>query len=190
MREASGVPIRGYSVTLPPYDSGDPLSDNKNFSPDARSLGILNVKFITSEFDLHSNGIEEKGVYGTTRLYENLLALPRAWVQPATSQIGLDISPAQILIYKPNQIQLEAKGPGLLVLSEINYPGWKVSIDGKGEQIENVEGLLRGVKLGVGEHKILFTYYPSTVYAGLVLCGLMLVCLVGRQIYSRNAKIQ
>ncbi len=185
MKQASGVPVGGYSVTLPPFATGDPLDDNKNYSPDAIALGVLNVKFIVSNFDLHSNGLEEKGIFGTTRLYENKLLLPRAWVQPDTSPIGQNITPAQILIYTPNQIQLDAKGPGLLVLSEINYPGWNVYIDGKKREIENAAGLLRSVKLDAGEHKLLFTYTPSTVFAGLTLCGLLLALLAARQIYSR-----
>jgi Bacterial membrane protein YfhO. len=189
MEEASGVPTSGYSVTLPPYASGDPLEDNKNFTPDARSLGILNVKFIVSNFELHVNGIAEKGVFGATYLYENMLALPRAWVQPETSKIGKDVTPAQISVFEPNRIQLEAKGPGLLVLSEINYPGWNLYVDGKKQEIENVAGLLRGVKLDAGDHNILFLYFPLTVYAGLALTGLMLAFLAARIFIQRKDKI-
>src|SRR5271157_2856345 len=183
MRGASGVPTTGYSVTLPPFATGDPQTDNKNYTPDARALGILNVKYIVSNFDLHANGIEELGIFGNTRLYQNMLVLPRAWVQPVSSNIGLDIRPVQILTNKPNQIQLEASGPGLLVLSEINYPGWNVSVDGKEQKIENVMGLVRGVKLGSGQHHILFTYSPLTVYISLVISGSLLAFLAFRQFY-------
>jgi hypothetical protein len=186
MKEASGVPTSGYSVTLPAYASGNPLEDNKNFNPDARSLGILNVKFIVSNFELHINGIEAKGVFGTTHLYENMLALPRAWIQPETSKIGQDVTPAHISIFEPNLIQLAVKGPGLLVLSEINYPGWNMYVDGKRQQIENVAGLLRGVKLDAGDHNILFSYFPLTVYAGLAITGLLLAFLAARYFYSQK----
>ncbi len=57
MERASGVPQNGYSVTLPPFSSGEPHSDNAGFSPDAELLGWLNVRFVASEFDLQSEGL-------------------------------------------------------------------------------------------------------------------------------------
>ncbi|MDR3575127.1 MAG: YfhO family protein [Anaerolineaceae bacterium] len=185
MKKASGVPSTGYSVTMPPFASGMPQVDNIYFSPDANALGILNVKYIVSNFDLHANGLVEIGLFDNTHLYENQMVLPRAWVQPETSALGADISSAQILLFTPNMIRIAAQGPGVLVLSEINYPGWDVSIDGKKQAIENVDGLLRGVRLETGYHKITFAYHPWTVTVGLMLSGFLLAILVFRQSYSR-----
>jgi uncharacterized membrane protein YfhO len=75
---------------------------------------------------------------------------------------------------------VRANGPGLLVLSEIAYPGWRVFVDGNSEDMEVAEGLLRAVRLDQGVHKVEFIYRPVSVYMGLALwvIGLLLV-LVG-----------
>jgi len=44
-----------------------------------------------------------------------------------------DDSYAQIITYEPNRLVLEIKTehPAVLVVSEINYPGWVATIDGE-----------------------------------------------------------
>jgi uncharacterized membrane protein YfhO len=55
------------------------------------------------------------------------------------------------------------------VLSEIHYPGWKVTVDGKNQNIEPAYGLLRSVNLLEGDHKVVFYFQPIGVYCGLGL---------------------
>jgi len=86
----------------------------------------------------------------------------------------------------PNRISIKASGPGRLVLSEINYPGWKVFVDGNQEEIKTTYGLLRSIDLAEGSHKIEFSFQPLTVYAGLGLAVVGWV-LVSIQI-NRNKK--
>jgi uncharacterized membrane protein YfhO len=68
-----------------------------------------------------------------------------------------------------NHISVEADGPGFLVLSEIYYPGWTATIDGKSIAIIGVVGLLRGVPLDNGHHLIEFSYQPALLYVGAIL---------------------
>ena len=65
------------------------------------------------------------------------------------------------------QIRVAAEGPGLLVLSEIAYPGWQVSVDGIPSQLQTPFDLLRGVQLSPGQHEIRFSFHPAKVYRGL-----------------------
>ena len=52
MQKASGISSNGYSVTLPPFETGDPDTDNRGAVPDARLLGLLNVRFVAAQFPL------------------------------------------------------------------------------------------------------------------------------------------
>jgi hypothetical protein len=169
MEKATGVPTEGYSVTLPPFASGNPQKDNEFFVPDARRLGLLNVRYIAADYDLDSDGLNLIARFGQTRIYENEFALPRAWVQPPGSQVGSNIQPAIIEQYQPDEVDITGQGPGLLVLSEVEYPGWQVWIDGKPGQMVTVAGLLRGVDLPEGQHIIKFLFRPWIVYIGIAI---------------------
>jgi hypothetical protein len=168
MEGASGVPSKGYSVTLPPF-ANDPTSDNRFFLPDPDRLGLLNVRYIVSEFDLPVNGLNLVMQTGQSRVYENLQVRPRAWVQDIDSPAGQNIRPAQIISREANHIELQAGGPGLLVLSEIAYPGWSVIVDGQPSEMQIEIGMLRAVELGSGVHDVTFVFRPMSVYVGVIL---------------------
>jgi hypothetical protein len=177
MEKATGVPVSGYSVTVPPFENGDPDQDNLNYRPDPALLGLLNVGYVVSEFDLPVEGLALRERFGDTRIYQNMKELPRAWVQNSEGLPSGDVIAAEISRWTPNHVDLRANGPGLLVLSEIDYPGWRVFVDGNARELEAAEGLLRAVRLDEGAHEVEFVYRPVSVYVGLGLglIGLLLV---------------
>jgi hypothetical protein len=162
MAGATGVPQTGYSVTMPPF-AGDISTANATYVPDAELLGLLNVRIVLAEFDLHADGLMLVRAVGPTRVYLNPLAHGQAWMQDGPS------IPDENLTWTPNRIEVSADGPGLLVLSEIVYPGWRVEVDGQPAELLTVNGLLRGVNLPSGNHHVVFSFHPTTFYAGLGL---------------------
>jgi len=94
---------------------------------------------------------------------------------------------AAIRIYRNNQVQIDARlsEPGILVLTDAFYPGWKARVDGKEQKIMRANYLFRAVALPAGNHKVEFIYDPESFTVGLMisLCtaGLLVaVPLVGR----------
>ena len=86
----------------------------------------------------------------------------------------------EVARWTPEKIELHAQGPGLLILSEMAYPGWSVSVDGNPTDLEIAAGLLRGVYLEEGEHEVIFFYRPFSLYLGLTLClGAIIFLIVG-----------
>jgi hypothetical protein len=81
---------------------------------------------------------------------------------------------------EPNRIELNANWPSarLLVLSENYFPGWRVYVDGKRQDILRVNYDLRGVVLPAGEHTVRFEYRPLSVLLGLIVSLLTLGGLV------------
>ena len=61
------------------------------------------------------------------------------------------------------------------MLSDTWYPGWKAYVDGTEVEVHRVYGLLRGLFLGPGSHKVLFKYSPTSFYLGT---GLFFAALV------------
>jgi Bacterial membrane protein YfhO len=95
---------------------------------------------------------------------------------------------ARLESYEPEHVVVDAesRGQGLLVLSDLNYPGWKATVDGQEVDIERVNYLMRGVPLENGEHRVEFDYEPLSWRIGWILSliglAVMAVLLVsGRQ---------
>jgi hypothetical protein len=64
-------------------------------------------------------------------------------------------------------IELTAEKPGILVLSESSYPGWRVFVDGKEEPCLWLNLLFQGVEVDEGKHQIDFVFRPE--YFGISL---------------------
>jgi hypothetical protein len=93
---------------------------------------------------------------------------------------------AHILQLTPNCVQVEAQGPGLLVLSEVYDPDWHVWVDGQETEMYRTDGILRGVYLEAGSHEVTFVYRPAGLWAGCVatVVGLIVTAalfLIGRR---------
>lgn len=67
-------------------------------------------------------------------------------------------------------IETDIDAPGLLVISEIWYPGWVAEVNGVRQPVERVDGLLRGVRLDApGRYHINLIYAPRSVRLGNLL---------------------
>ena len=84
---------------------------------------------------------------------------------------GTRTASAEIVEYGANRVEIEAETsrPGLLILSDVFYPGWTAEVDGRPVEIERVNGLLRGVWLAPGRHQVRFAYNPASFRIGLAI---------------------
>ncbi len=82
------------------------------------------------------------------------------------------------------RVDVEAKQPGVLVLTDNNYPGWEAVRrleDGREEPVDILPADLafRGVYLPAGTHQVHFRYRPRSVLYGGALAGAVLVLILG-----------
>jgi hypothetical protein len=66
----------------------------------------------------------------------------------------------------------------LLVLTDLYFPGWKVTVDGDSAPIRRVDYLLRGVSVPGGRHRVEFRYQPASWRVGWIVSGLALLVLI------------
>jgi hypothetical protein len=178
---AAGVPQAGYSVTLPGFATGQPKTDNRDAVPDWRLMGLLNVRYIASAFDIR--GSVSGGCHLTGRFFlcRNLSAMPRAWVAQSLDTWDAPRMDREVVIESetPNRMVLRAAGSGLLVVSEAAYPAWRVAVDGKDAELIEVGGWWRAVEIGPGEHIVEMTYNPVLSLIGLAVTMLALLAYWG-----------
>jgi hypothetical protein len=71
--------------------------------------------------------------------------------------------------YEPSRVVLnvEAASDALLVLSDLYYPGWRATVDGRPADILRADYLLRAVAVPAGRHTVVFLYKPASFKAGV-----------------------
>ncbi len=97
----------------------------------------------------------------------------------------LDSQQVQVVHYGGQRVILDAEVSqnSILVLSDFYYRGWQATSNGKELKILRANGLVRGLALGAGHHRIEFRYRPRSFYLGLYPMGAMIVVLFGYFIY-------
>jgi len=78
---------------------------------------------------------------------------------------------AKIMRYGNKEVLIRASlsSPGVLVLTDSFYPGWRVYVDGKEKEILRANFFFRAVPLSAGEYLVEFRYRPRSFAAGLAL---------------------
>jgi hypothetical protein len=77
-------------------------------------------------------------------------------------------------------LKVEAASDALLVLSDLYYPGWRATVDGRPADILRANYLMRAVALPAGRHTVVFVYEPASFKAGIAasLAGGLAIALM------------
>lgn len=98
--------------------------------------------------------------------------------------------------YEANRLSYEvsSKKGGVVVFSEIYYPGWACTIDGEPAQIARANYVLRAVCVPEGTHTVVMTFDPQTVHiteaianGSMLLLGLLFILLLVLEVRRRKA---
>jgi hypothetical protein len=92
---------------------------------------------------------------------------------------GADAGTARLVSYEGERVvaRAQARRKSLLILTDVHYPGWKATVDGRPATIERVDYLLRGVVVPAGRHDVEFSYEPASWRVGWVVSALGLLTL-------------
>jgi hypothetical protein len=133
------------------------------FIPDKQAIF---QELLSKDFDPRSYAIVEEGAP----------AFPNAPAQRSPQP--------KIISYAADKITIEAdlSGPGLLVLGDTYYPGWKALVDGRETKILKANYVMRAVELPQGRHRVEFYYSPASFRIGaavsltaLLIAGYLLI---------------
>ena len=111
-----------------------------------------------------------------------------------TENLKVDsLSTVKLTNYEPNHLIYETSSPkeGVVVFSEIFYPGWQATIDGQSVDIARANYILRAVNVPAGKHTVEMRFDPKSLHVteGIAYSGLALLiigAIAGLWIYCRK----
>lgn len=101
--------------------------------------------------------------------------------RPLEERLMWKRGPEEVMVthYSPDRIEVTAEltSAGLLVLSELDYPAWKVKVDGVPRTVVRANGALRAVRVPRGTHKVTWYYNSTWTSAGFAVTTFTLLGL-------------
>ncbi|MDR0658512.1 MAG: YfhO family protein [Mediterranea sp.] len=138
---------------------------------------VGNVKYV-------NNANEEIDALESVRLTET--AVVDARFKKALNNVentGKDsLSNVRITGYQPNRLIYESTSEqdGVVVFSEIYYPGWKATIDGQPAEIGRADYILRAMYIPAGKHTIEMRFDPASLkITESIAYGSLILLLIG-----------
>ena len=76
-----------------------------------------------------------------------------------------DTSVVTLTKYEPNELcyDVNSSKGGIVVFSEIYYPGWTATVDGQDTEVGRVDYVLRAINVKAGKHKVVLTFKPKSI---------------------------
>lgn len=88
--------------------------------------------------------------------------------------------------------EVESQQGGLVVFSEVYYPGWTATVDGQQVEVGRANYVLRTIHVPAGKHEVVFTFRPQSVQTteavAYVALAIMILLVVTAVIFSFKKK--
>ena len=150
---------------------------------------VDNVKFV-------DNANQELDALGQLDLRHEAVADAkfREQLKPVAEEAADSASIVTLTAYEPNKLTYDVKSVrgGVVVFSEIYYPGWTATVDGKPVELGRVDYVLRALTVTPGQHQVELSFFPkslditeSVAYASFGFLAILLV-LAAFLYYRRN----
>ena len=193
--------------TIPSQQIYLELASVKTQQEKLRFLAGLNVGYVLATHNIESPLLALDSTFPVNspeplRVYRLLNPIPRVFLTDSQGQADRQLSfqqqlsveggtgnqsnvteRAQVVSYRPNQVDIETESPRnrLLVLLDSYYPGWKATVDGTAVPVVAANFVYRAIELPQGRHRVAFRYESrpftrgawisgSTVLAWVVVC--------------------
>ena len=101
---------------------------------------------------------------------------------------------ATLTAYEPNHLtyNVNSKNGGVVVFSEVYYPEWTATIDGKPANVGRVNYVLRAVNVEPGSHKVVLDFHPKSVTItetiSYIASTILLLAIIGIVVFEWRKK--
>ena len=111
------------------------------------------------------NANQELDMTGKLSLRHEAVADKKFQKQLGEAVVQDTSSLVRITAYEPNKLTYDVnsgKG-GVIVFSEIYYPGWTATVDGVEHELGRVDYVLRALQVKPGHHEVVLSFFPKTI---------------------------
>ena len=135
-----------------------------------------------------NNANEEIAAVGKIDLRHEAVADAKFKSQLGEAIVQDTASVVTITEYEPNRLKYNVntgKG-GVLVFSEIYYPGWTATVDGEPVELGRVDYILRALNIKPGKHEVELSFFPKSVNTTETIAYLsyvMLLLIIGGAVF-------
>ena len=152
--------------------------------------------WLVDKLNYVNNANEEIAAVGKLDLRHEAVADAKFKEQLGEAVVQDTASIVTITGYEPNRLTYEVnsgKG-GVLVFSEIYYPGWTATVDGEPVELGRVNYILRAMNIQPGKHQVELAFFPKSVKTTETLAytayGLLILLMLGAALmeYRRRQK--
>jgi len=121
---------------------------------------------------------------------EAVVTAPPAAAAPDAAPAPPGADRVEIADLAPQRVRLRAGCAArcLLVLTDLDYPGWRASVDGEEAPILATNAIFRGVWLEPGSHEVVFRFAPLAFTAGAAICAATLAAVVAAAVAGRGGR--
>ena len=141
------------------------------------------------------NANQELDMMGKIDLRHEAVADAKFKAQLGESVAQDTLSVVRIKSYEPNQVSYEVESGkgGVIVFSEIYYPGWTATVDGVEQELGRVDYVLRALQVKPGKHEVVLSFFPKTITRtetiAYVALAILLLLVIGLAVQGwRKAK--
>lgn len=93
--------------------------------------------------------------------------------------------------------EVDSEQGGLVVFSEVYYPGWTATVDGQPVEVGRANYVLRAINVPSGKHEVVFEFKPQSIqttetiaYVALGVLVLLIVAAFAWQNLKRNSAVK
>lgn len=141
------------------------------------------------------NANQELDMMGKINLRHEAVADAKFKAQLGEAVAQDTLSVVRIKSYEPNQVSYEVESDkgGVIVFSEIYYPGWTATVDGVEQELGRVDYVLRALQVKPGKHEVVLSFFPKTITRtetiAYVALAILLLLVIGLAVQGwRKAK--
>lgn len=150
--------------------------------------------WFVNKVDYVDNANEEIDKIGKIDLHHEAVADKKFEQALGNSTMNDTTAKATLIAYEPNHLtyNVNSKNGGVVVFSEVYYPEWTATVDGKPADVGRVNYVLRAVNVKPGSHKVVLDFHPKSVTItetiSYIASTILILAIIGISVFEWRKK--